>query len=100
MPNLILLKCFIYNGCVYLLLINFFYRQVNYLSGYQKKLLFIILSKKCFDYIFVFASRFFVEKILMYIQSRWGLFNFLILYYSNQLETDILLTKNQFYFIH
>lgn len=37
MPIFISLKCFAYNRCIYLLSINFSYKQVNSLSKYQKK---------------------------------------------------------------
>lgn len=42
--------------------INFFYRQGNHLSEYQKEALLIVLSRKCFNQTFVSASGFLVKR--------------------------------------
>ena len=73
------LECFINDKCIYLSLVNFSYRPVNYLSRCQRKVLFIIISRKCFAWIFVFTFP-----------------NYIIV---NKLEINILLTKSQSYYI-
>ena len=62
MQNLILLKYFIYDRYLHLFSVNFFYKQANYLSKCQRGVLFIILSKKRFDQIFVLATKFFINR--------------------------------------
>lgn len=57
----------------------------------------IVLFTKYINLIFIFASEFLVSKS-KYIAIK-DLFTFFILHYSKKLETDILLTKNQSYYI-
>ena len=45
MPNFILSEYFIDNKYIYLLLVKFFCKQVNYLLKYLKKLVYIISSE-------------------------------------------------------
>lgn len=94
-PTIALSECFVDNGYTYLLSVNFFCKQINYLSGYWRGTLFIILSKNHFNQIFIFASGFLINK-LKYIAIGAYL---LILHYIvvSNLETNVLLIENQSY---
>ena len=79
MPNFILLEYIINNRCIYLLLINFFYKQANNIIKMLKKSAILISFRKCFNQIFIFV-------ILQYIVV-------------SNLEADVLPTKGQFYYL-
>ena len=78
LPIFILLKYLVDDICIYLLLVNFFYRQVYHLSGCQRGVLFITL----FENALIISLSLFFSIIIV-----------------NKLEADVLPTKSQLHFV-
>ena len=61
------LKCFVDNGCIYLLLINFFYKQVDYLLKCQKKNSLLYYPKDALTKSLFLLLDFLLKSICLYI---------------------------------
>ena len=77
---LILLKCFINNKYVYLLLIKFFYRQICYLGKYQRRVFFLYYLKKARIRFFFLKLNFLLVNFKLY--ARFIYFFYMI--YQNK----------------